>query len=46
MAYSQYSGGYEEEQQYAFNNQQQQPHQMVARPMVDPDADGEVDMSM
>lgn len=34
MAYSQYSGGFEEEQ-YGYNDQFQQPgHQMIARPQV------------
>lgn len=47
MAYSQYGGGYDEEQQYAYNNQREQPgHQMIARPVVDPDAEGEVDTSL
>lgn len=46
MAYSQYGGGYEDDQ-YGYNNQMNQPgHQMIARPMVDPEAEGEVDTSL
>lgn len=47
MAYSQYGGGYEDDQQYAYNNQMgQSGHQMIARPMVDPEAEGEVDTTL
>lgn len=43
MAYSQYGGGQEE--QFGYDDQQQRapPAQYNIRPMVDPEAEGEVD---
>jgi hypothetical protein len=46
MSYSQYGGGYEEEQ-FGYEGQQRQPpsgYGNPARPMVDPEAEGEVDL--
>lgn len=46
MSYSQYGGGYEEEQM-GYESQQRPPpsgYGHPVRPMVDPDAEGEVDL--
>ena len=44
MSYSQYGGGYEEEQFGNDNQQRAPPSGYSARPMVDPEAEGEVDL--
>lgn len=47
--YSQYSGGYDDNQ-YGYDEQQRAPPSGygagVARPMVDPEAEGEVDLNL
>lgn len=43
MAYSQYGGGYEESQMGYDDQQRAPPAGYNTRPMVDPEAEGEVD---
>jgi hypothetical protein len=46
MAYSQYSGGFNDDQQYGGYDNRMPAHQMPIRPVVDPDAEGEVDPTL
>ena len=47
--YTQYSGGYEEDNQFGYDESQRAPpsgYGGVVRPMVDPEAEGEVDPNL
>lgn len=46
MAYAQYGGGYEDNQLGYDDQQRAPPAQYNIRPMVDPEAEGEVDPNL